>query len=263
MRILRIIIDPVINGKKMSKWYNVNVRELHSNILKELTKITSEDFIIVGEIVSTDIPIKEDCYKYTEEEYWKALTVNGSEHRPDWMDYKIFIDGFDLINKRNNGEFDEVHLLGIPWSGAYESRLVGKTAIRCNSPEYIADCDNFAIMGFNIERQIQEAIEAYGHRSEFILRHCFPKSYEVLTKCVGSIHIPFNTTKDYDWGNETMVNSYAHWIHDRNGTDFFPVPANCHEWGCNGLGWFEYWFSHITPEAMDIIVHSDKIKIME
>jgi hypothetical protein len=260
MRILRIIIDPILRGRHLSEWYNVDVRKLHSNVLSELTKITDETFIISDEIVSEDIPVKEDGYQYTPKEYWKAITVNGSEHRPDWMDYNIFIKKFDLISRKNNNEFDEVHIYGFPWIGAFESKLVSRKDIYCNSGGYVADCDTFAIMGFNGERQVQEAVEAYGHRTEFILQYSDPSFWNNFSKDCGTIHIPHNTKKDYDWGNLNFVECHAD-KYIMNPYEFKPVMRNSEYWGSNGLGYFEYWFSHIPKDRLDIAVHPDKIII--
>lgn len=267
MKILQIIIDPIIKGKSLSKRYNVDVQALHKSVLDELTSITGEEMIIVDSITDTDIPVKEDGYQYTEDELYNVLFAGGKSHRPDWLDYTKFIEKFDLINRKNRGDFNEVHIYGFPWCGAFESRMVGRTAVYCNSGAYSANCDNFIIMGFSYERQISEAVEAFGHRSEFILQRCYPNSFRLMNNLVGSIHIPFNTKKDYDWGNTAMVDSYAHVFPDGLSTDFYPVKANCELWGNKnggyGLNWFRFWFKHLPKSAWDVILHPEKIRVME
>ena len=74
MRVLRIIIDPVLNGKRLSEWFNVDVRSLHSKVLDEWSNITGETFTISNEILSEEIPIKEDGYQYSLDEYWNVLS---------------------------------------------------------------------------------------------------------------------------------------------------------------------------------------------
>jgi len=262
MKILRIIIDPALNGKHLSEWYNVDVRSLHSDVLSELTKITGEDFTISGEIISEEIPVKEDGYQYTSSEYWNILSGKTKEHRPDWMDYEKFIEKYDLINRKNRYEFDEVHLYSGPWVGGFESKLVARKDIYCNSGGYIADCDTFAIMGFSFERMVTEAVEAYGHRAESILYYSHPSFWENFNKDVGTIHIPHNTNKDYDWGNTNSVLCYAD-KYIMNPFEFVPVMRNSEYWGSNGLGYFEYWFEHIPKSKLDVVVHPSNIIIKE
>jgi len=196
MRILRIINDPILNGKHMSEWYNVNVRELHSGVLNQLSKMTGEEFTIAGEIITEEIFEKEDGFKYSPKEYWAVLTGQMKPHIPDFMDYKKFIEKFDLINLRNQYLFDEVHFYGTPWGGAFESIMVGDNSIYCNSGAYRANCENFVIQGFNFERDVQCAIEAYMHRTESILEYCYPKFWKNFRRDVGSVHVPHNATKD-------------------------------------------------------------------
>lgn len=262
MRVLRIINDPVLNGKHMSEWYNVDVRELHSGVLNQLSKMTGEEFTIAGEIVTEEIFEKEDGFSYSPEGFWAVLTGQIKPHSPDFMNYEKFIEKFDLINLRNQYVFDEIHFYSIPFMGAFESRVVGKDAFYCNSGPYFANCENFAIMGWNFERQIPEAVEAYMHRAEFTLERAYPKFWKQFSKDVGTVHCPHNTKKDYDWGNKTDVLCYA----DRyimNPYEFVPVMRNSEYWGSNGLGYFEYWFSHIPQSKIDVIVHPDKINNIE
>ena len=293
MRVLRIIIDPVLNGKRLSEWFNVDVRSLHSKVLDEWSNITGEAFTISDEILSEEIPIKEDGYQYSLDEYWNVLSGIKEHHSPDYMDYKSFIEKFDLINRKNNFEFDEVHIYAAGWMGGFESRMVGNNSIWCNAPLYVADCSNFVIMAFNMQRGVSEAIEAFGHRTESTLKYCYSSFWSKFLSVVGSVHIPHNGTTDYDWANKTIKSCYADMFPDSwnnipvvsnenkgcnlllavmaglkpltisTETDFQPVPRNCEYWKCNSLDYFRYWYNHIPKEMFDVIIHPDKIKIME
>jgi hypothetical protein len=287
IRVLQIVINPEYNGKKLSEHYEVKVEELHNRVLQEWNKLSGESYKVVDSIISTNLPIKQDGYQYTPEEYFDVLNGKVKHHEPDYLDYEKLIAKFNLINRKNNNEFDEVHIYGAPWMGCYESRMVGRTAIWCNAPAYQADCDNFVIMGFNYERGVSEAIEAFGHRTESTLAYCFPNFYKEFTKRVGSIHIPFNGKTDYDWANPTVVESYADMFPQafygeeiisvpKNSScmeallfgggsvvslpnDFQPHKASCSEWGCNSLGWFNFWFARIPKEMWNFIIHVDKV----
>jgi hypothetical protein len=221
--------------------------------------MTGEDYTIAGEIETNEIFIKEDGYKYTPTEYWNVLSKASDPHSPDFMDYSNFITKFDLVSLKNKYVFDEVHFYSIPYAGAFESRVVGRNAIYCNSAPFYANCDNFCIMGFSFERGVTEAIEAYMHRTEFIIAYEHPSFWDGFRKEVGTVHLPHNGECDYDWANPKYKLCYA----DRyilNPFEFIPVERSCAYWGCNGLGYFEYWFSHIPESMRNIILHVDKIK---
>jgi hypothetical protein len=258
MRILRIINDPIIDGRHMSKWFGVDIRSLHSDVLSRLEQMTGEKYTICGEITNDEFFIKEDGFCYTPDSYKNVLNQKVKPHVPDFMNYDLFISKFNLIEMKNQYLFDEIHFYSIPFGGAFESRMVGNRAIYCNSAPYPAPCDNFVIMGFSFERGVIEAIEAYMHRVEFILQYAYPLFWNGFSKDVGRIHTPHNTDKDYDWGNKTDVLCYA----DRyimNDYEFVPVMRNSDYWGSNGLGYFDYWFSHIPKSKIDVVVHPNKI----
>jgi hypothetical protein len=288
MKVLLIILNPIIRKQRLSDYYNVDVANLHSKVLQEWNKITEENYIVVDTIVADWIPDKEDGYQYTPEEYFNVLTGKKEHHSPDYLNYKTLIDKFDLINKKNNGDFEEVHLYGFPWQGAFESRMIGRNSIWCNAPLYNADTDNFIIMGLNAERGVSEAIEAFSHRVESTLDYCYPKFWKKFLSVVGSVHIPHNGNIDYDWSNKTMKLCYADmfpnsWNNNsvpvKKGCNIFaklfsrfkidapegfkPVLRNCEAWKCNSLDYFRYWYQHIPKEMFDVIVHPDKINIME
>jgi hypothetical protein len=285
MRVYQIIIDPIINGQKLSKYYKVDVKKLHNEVLQEWSSISGEKYEIVKSITVDYIPEKEDGYKYTREEYYRILMGEIQGHSPDFMSYKLFIEKFDLIDGKNKEEFDEVHVYGAPWFGFYESRMIGKTSIWCNSPEYKSDNENFIIMGFNYERGISEAIEAFGHRVESTLNYCYPKFFKTLKDKVGTIHIPFNATTDYDWKNKSykdnvadslpknysykktsiftsLMNLFRYRTFNYNSGEINKT-ENCEKWGCGSLGWFRYWFSRIPSYMWRMIIHVDEIKKVE
>jgi hypothetical protein len=88
-------------------------------------------------------------------------------------DYDQIIQKFDLLQKVEKGQIDEVWMFGGPYFGFYESRMVGRGAFWCNGPAIEKDCRRFVIMGFNYERDVKEMIHDYGHRTESLLAKQF------------------------------------------------------------------------------------------
>lgn len=279
MKILRIIIDPFLNSKSLSDLYGINVIDLHNAVLAEWTSISGESMNIVKTEYSTELPIKEDGYQYSNSEYLSVLAGSISAHSPDILNYDNLIKKFDLINRRNAGEFDEVHFYSGGYVGFYESRMVGRNSIWCNAPAYNSECNPFIIMGFNFTRGVSEAIEAFGHRTESTLRYCYKNFFADFTKCVGTIHTPHNAINDYDWNNPDIVNCYAdkypNAYNQSKGcsallSTFFktksiykPVLRNADYWNNNSLDYFRYWYNHIPKSMWDVILHVNNIKKFE
>ncbi|MFA8343024.1 MAG: hypothetical protein ACEPO8_08665 [Rhodothermaceae bacterium] len=187
------------------------------------------------------------------------------------FDYKGMIEHYDFYNKRENGEIDEVWVYAHPFSGMYESQLVGKNAIWWNSPPIKDVPENFnkliSVMGWNYERGVAEAMHSVGHRSESALRYVYGRwdlhaadknawekfsSYDQETPGeghVGNIHFPVNGTSDYDYSNTRAVTTLA------DNWSYFPNLMNqertvtCSEWQNGQLGYMKWWFGHLPKFA--------------
>ena len=287
MRIYQIIIDPIINGKKLSKYYNVDVKKLHNEVLEEWSNISSEKYEVVKSVTVDYLPVKNDGYQYTREELANLLSPHPTiePHDPDFMDYELFIKKFNLVDMRNSNDFDEVHVWAYPWAGCYESRIIGDKSIWCNSPELKASCKNFVLMGFNYQAIMPNAIESFSHKTESILDYCYPKFFKTLKEKVGTVHIPFNTIKDYDWENKSykdnvadslptsysykktniftnLINFFRYRTFNYNAGEITKTD-NCEKWHCDQLQWFRYWHARIPKYMWRMIIHVDEIKKVE
>lgn len=98
-----------------------------------------------------------------------------------FADYQRILAEFNIIERVDSGEIDEVWMFGGPYFGFYESRMVGRGAFWCNGPAIEYDCRRFVIMGYNYQRSVKEMIHDFGHRSESILARKFG-SHDVLDK---------------------------------------------------------------------------------
>lgn len=182
------------------------------------------------------------------------------------FDYKGMCDTYNFGEKRNRNEITEVWVYSFPFSGMYESQLIGPGAFWCNSPP-ITNYDKLEkllpVMGWNYERGVAEALHSYGHRVESVMVHRYgrwdcknpdPNSWEIFTRIdkdvpdgahVGNIHFPPNGLSDYDYSNTKYVKCYA------DNWKRYPVlldqrrDLNCREWGCSQLGYMRWWFSHL------------------
>jgi len=247
MKILPIYINPVLDGKPLSIHYGVKIETLHKSVLKDLQKLLKIPLEMLPIEYSTEIPVKQDGYQYSNEEYYSVIKDGSKHHEPDIFNHWNFIDKFHLVQRRLNGEFDEVHIYGGPFMGFHESQMIGTSPIYCNSNPILASCPNFVIMGFNYERGICEALEAFGHRTEFIFRFLYEDTWNVYSKHIGTIHEPFNTSKAYDWGSK-QYGMYK-------GTQ----RANCELWGCDGYEYIKWWFKHLPSYVLDATSHVERI----
>ena len=179
------------------------------------------------------------------------------------FDYDDILERFDLVERRNRGEFDQVWLLTIDPASTYETLMVGRNAYWINGTPYQRDCDNFVLLNVSISRR-DANLHALGHGMEGILNHVYPvdpgsdyregsyhvpdvESYLRLNDWqkfllgsrnnadselsgVGDIHFPFNGAYDYDYGNSAAVpTNWREWEKYPEITGEF-VPDNCSAW---------------------------------
>jgi hypothetical protein len=135
-------------------------------------------FHVVEKLVVSEFPFLVDGSQYTETTFIGALADDSSALRDAdgrylFADYDRIIQQFDLIQKAESEQSDEIWMFGGPYFGFYESRMVGRDAFWCNGPGMERDCRRFVIMGFNYERDVKEMVHDYGHRAENILAKHF------------------------------------------------------------------------------------------
>src|SRR5262249_60617798 len=88
---------------------------------------------IVENLVVDEFPLKKDGFRYTDESYMKCIRGESKWHEPDAIDYPALISEFRLAERVEKGEIDEVWLQAMPYSGCWESTMVGDGAYECNS----------------------------------------------------------------------------------------------------------------------------------
>ncbi len=238
--------------------------------MRDLTEVSHgcAQYTIVERIEVDEFPVKEDGFRYTEEEYLRVVRTRQGMHRPDEIDYYTLLHECAIIDKINAGLIDEVWTVSFPWAGFFESRMAGPGAYWCNAPPLpMTDSARrrFLIMGFNYERGVGEMLESYGHRAESILTRVFNDSppflnfWEKFTRYdlkypsqaeVGNVHFAPNSRRDYDWGNPAPVLSRCRaW---RNFPDLSAEPqkVDCSEWGGGDIRAHHRWLFSLMPHFL-------------
>ena len=271
-KVLHIIHNPTFpqkGGRKMKDVFGWNdPDQLAQGYIDDIT-FTSygyANYRIVERIEVDAFPLKADGFRYTPQSYLECWNRRDKCHHPDLVDYHHILAEFEVVERVNAGEIDEVWLSAFPYAGYYESRMAGPGAIWCNAPvlEAAGAERRFVIMGFNFERTVGEMLENLGHRAESILRHVFRSSqgednlWERFTRYdqaqprraeVGNVHFAPNSERDYDWGNKRKVWSRCDtWLNfpDLSGEARL---VDCSEWGRGDTRLHHVWWLQRFPHV--------------
>lgn len=221
---------------------------------------------LIYQIVNrVDVPIffeKDSGFKFTPQTYINCMS-DSRRCNDDQVNYQKILTDYQICEKVNANEIDELWLWGGPYFGYKESIMAGPGAFYINSsPILTSSCQRkLPIMGFSYERGVSEMIEDLGHRAEATFEKVFStwptpsdnpwRKYVLIERdspgnsgC-GSIHFGPNSTKDYDWNNQNSVTSNCEdWINYPNLTGA-TTQISCNTWGCNDRNYKNWWFSHL------------------
>jgi hypothetical protein len=84
------------------------------------------------------------------------------------FDYERMLENHALLEKRTQGVFDQVWIVGVDPLATFEARMVGKTAYWINGPALVKDVDNFPVMNVSLFRT-DVNLECFGHMFEAVL----------------------------------------------------------------------------------------------
>lgn len=225
------------------------------------------NYTVVESVVVDGYPIKADGFRYNAASYLACWRQQRAFHQPDAVDYGALLAAFDIVGKIERNEIDEVWLFGFPYSGYYESHMVGAGAFWCNSPPatYGADCKRrFVVMGFNYERGVECMLENFGHRVESIMHYVYhahggernhwqrftryDRANPGRAEC-GNVHFAPSSDADYDWGNRRLVLSHADSWYAYPDLSAPPRPMSCDEWGDGDMRAHHIWWLNHLPRA--------------
>lgn len=275
-------------GKKLSETMNwANPDDLANGFIGDILMVSNGlvRYQIAQRIEVDEFPLLADGFRYTPQTYTNVMQRNAPAHTPTGADYKSILSRFNILQRIAGNEFDEVWIMGFPYAGLYESVMAGRDAFWCNAPPLPGtdSCPRrFVIMGFSYERHIGEMLHSYNHRCESIMAKVFDcqnfvnwayhrnrtpatvapnadlNSFQRFIlfdqiapgkAAVGTIHYAPNSTKDYELGNQTPVQSDCYdWLNFPNFKgDVRTVSAD--EWGGGGERLYQRWWLQHLPKV--------------
>ncbi len=272
-RILVIDIDPILTdgniegvscrGKKASECLKQNKTQAINELVKDLNDSSHNylDVVIEKTEYKNEFPKYKNKvtlkngrqdYKFDEETWldifkdgwYKGIYDERVQGIGNWFgtfDYDYIIKKLNLVERKNNNEFDEVWIVNIDPSLTYESIMVGNNSFWMNGEPIEANCKPFKMMNVSISRP-DANFECFGHATEQLLNNVFAnsnyKEYNALNwnsgtvtidksnynklslfqkfmltdyqntinnsgyAGVGNMHYSPNSTKDYEWNNK-------------------------------------------------------------
>ncbi len=297
-RVALVLIDPPLQdygGEPMHVKYHWRDPSVMSNDLVAHFRQASDSvlqFSIDTTISATRLftrvhgsfPSVEQFEMWLDQPGWTTLKAM-SDSGLIAFDYRELVRYYHLDSLRNCGRIDEVWVYAAPYMGMYESQLMGPHAFWWNSPPIqngTALTKLLSVMGLNYERGVDQAFHSFGHRMESAMVEAYqevqgrpwndtaanPTPWDLFTRIqkdipggahVGNVHFPPNGTHDYDYGNTTLVTSYAeNWFrypylfnetHQVNVTTWIYSPADPLAEGQDHLGYMSWWYNHIPRYA--------------
>ena len=231
-----LVVNDLVDDIDFSSHGNVQVHVVKKEHFDEFATFT------------TPIKLKNGQTSHQlDEETWLEIMKNGwwgfwdhpfvKNIKPFSYDYHYLIKKFDLVERRNEGEFDEVWLVNVDPMNTFESIMAGSTAYWINGSPIILNTVNFKIINVSISRP-DVNFECFGHAAENILEKVFGSRYKSYRKndytvsniddlnlwerftlnerstpgfsSAGNVHFAPNSVADYDWENDSIV--YSSWI---------------------------------------------------
>lgn len=273
-RVLVIVYDPIMDaaGRKLSQVMNwKTVEELATGFMGDILQSSGgmARYQIAQRIDVNEFPAKTDGFCYDPQTYMAVLRGEAAPHMPQEVDYNAILNRFHLLERVARNEIDEVWVFGFPHAGFYESIMVGPGAFWCNGPQ-VKNTDTclrrFVLMGFSYERGVGEMLESFGHRVESIMLKTFEKlsgdanlwvrftRYDRLVpgrSAIGTIHYAPNSTRDYEWDNQTLVKSECYdWLNNFPSFKGDVKDVNNATWGGGDIrAHHQWWLNHLPRVA--------------
>ena len=272
-RVLNIIYNPTMNtetGEKLTDqtgWQDPDDLTVgfSADILQ--TSHGMARYEIVERIEVDAFPVLKDGFRYAPSLYLDALHGVTPPHQPYDVDYHAILEEFNVVERVENKEIDEVWVFAFPYGGFHESVMAGKGAFWCNARSLEGTSHisrRFIIMGFSYERGVGEMLESFGHRLESMMEKTFAKTqgeanlwnrYTRYDKKnpgqaeVGNVHFAPNSERDYDWGNMRLVSSLCDdWLSFPNFTGEMRQ-VNADDWGNGDIRLHHQWWQERIPHV--------------
>ena len=149
--------------KSSHGWYNLRISEwIH---VDEFPHFTSEITLKNG---SKAHSLDEESFLEINKT-WRWWDHPLSQQIPGFsFDYERMLQNHALLEKRAQGVFDQVWIVGVDPLATFEARMVGKTAFWINGATLVKDVANFPIMNVSLFRT-DVNLECFGHMFEAVL----------------------------------------------------------------------------------------------
>jgi len=276
-KVLLLIFNPIIESRGSRRLTEVygwnNPDNLASQYIGDIKSVSSNfvNYTIVERMEVDAFTTYTDGYSLDDATYLSCWEARNCDHGDagrgqPMIDYQFMTQQYNLCEKLNAGEIDEVWTFSYPYSGFWESTLAGPGAFWYNSPPVTGTTCNklLPIMGFSYERGVGEMLEDLGHRTESVMTYVFGSwapnenhdwnKFTLYDKVApgkancGNVHYGPNSLSDYDWANTNYVDSYCDDWYNYPTLQGIKKLVNCTTWGCEIRGHHKWWLKHL-PRA--------------
>lgn len=272
-RVLTILFHPIIEAEGGRRLTNIlgwaHPDDLADQYAADLRLASGgfADFRVVERIEVDHWPRKIDGFQYDDRSYLRTWRQQQGFHDPDSVDYPAILAQWNILERIERDEIDEVWLFGGPNFGFWESTMAGQSAFWCNSSPIASTghCNRrFVVMGFNYERGVDCMLENFGHRTESIMEEVYrravglPNQWAAFTRydaqmpgraACGNVHFAPSSLHDYDWGNpRPVVSNCDDWLNypQLQGTRRL---VQCQDWGSGDMRLHHLWWLRHLPRA--------------
>ena len=175
---LDLVVDEMIDDIEYSSHGLVDVEIVGYEIFDEFVTCQKKITLANG---STSYQLDEETWLEIMKNGWLTYWLNKDVKKIGeyQYDYNYLMETFNLIERKNNDEFDQVWLVGADPINSYEAVMVGNNAYWVNGPGFQRDCDNFVIMTLYVSRR-DANFECFGHMAENVMRKVFRKNVRFL-----------------------------------------------------------------------------------
>lgn len=278
-RVMVITFNPTLENlgnQTLTQYMDWNDHlDLENRYIQAVNEVTNGvvNYQIVHSILIDDIPRKADptYFHYPDLQYISCVLDNPDNcFQPDRVDYNDILTRYQVCEKRNRDEIDELWLWGGPYFGFLESTMAGPNAFSTNGGviENTTCQKQLHVMGFNYSsptpnpaNDVFFMLQSLGHRIEGTMFHLFGGEYYGYVR--QSLPIPQNPTlwdkyskRGFDGG---IVKACSHVHGSLNAPVYDPSNPNQYDWTNRNIvsSLCEDWFNYPSFSNIPSYIYCD------